>query len=170
MSYATKAATRIQPYAMPVRHMTAGETRLRETLAFERRQPPGQSYGISDLSSQFGITMRALRFYESKGLLQPTRQGQQRFYSEQDRIRLALILKGKQLGFTLAEIREIVAQTGESGGEELRMSVERVQEQIAHLEEQHRSIDTALAELRRRLYLMSDVDSEDANLDAFEED
>lgn len=76
-------------------------------------------YGISDLAAEFAVTPRTIRFYEDEGLLAPERRGQARVYHPRDRIRLMLILRGKRLGFTLAEIREIIdmydAEPGERG-------------------------------------------------------
>ena len=67
------------------------------------------AFTIGELSREFGVTLRALRFYENKGLISPQREGLSRLYSEGDRTRLALILKGKKLGFTLGEIRQMIA-------------------------------------------------------------
>src|SRR5690242_9080467 len=93
----------------------------------------GDVYTIGDLSREFGVTLRALRFYEDKGLLSPAREGLTRLYSAKDREHLKLILKGKRLGFTLVEISDMIAK--ESGAEpRLAMSAETVREQIAHLE------------------------------------
>ncbi len=60
-------------------------------------------YSISDLSKEFDITTRSIRFYEDQGLLSPTRKGQTRIYNQRDKVRLKLILRGKRLGFSLAE-------------------------------------------------------------------
>ena len=65
-------------------------------------------YSIQNLAGQFGVTPRTLRFYESKGLLAPVKRGQTRIYSERDRTRLLLTLRGKKLGFSLEECREII--------------------------------------------------------------
>lgn len=67
-----------------------------------------QSYTITDLSEEFGVTARALRFYEDEGLISPERQGLARIYSRRDRARLAWILRGKRVGFSLTEIREMI--------------------------------------------------------------
>ena len=67
------------------------------------------AFTIGELSREFGVTLRALRFYENKGLISPHRDGLNRLYSQGDRTRLALILKGKKLGFTLGEIRQMIA-------------------------------------------------------------
>lgn len=107
----------------------------------------GVVFTIGDLSREFGITLRALRFYEDKGLISPRRDGMTRLYSESDRKRLAVILKGKHLGFTLAEIRALVA-AHEGGESELSLSRDRCLSQIAQLERQRGEIDTAIAELK----------------------
>ncbi|MBC7192557.1 MerR family DNA-binding transcriptional regulator [Marinobacter sp.] len=67
-----------------------------------------QTYSISELSREFDITTRTIRFYEEADMLQPERQGQARVYSDRDRIKLKLILRGKRLGFSLAESRELI--------------------------------------------------------------
>lgn len=109
-----------------------------------------QEYLISDLSKEFGVTLRALRFYEDRGLISPKRIGTMRIYSGKDRARLAVILKGKQLGFTLTEIQEMLAPSDRGGqpGIDLKLSLEKVDEQIAHLEAQRKEIDLAIDELR----------------------
>lgn len=67
-----------------------------------------RSYSISDLAREFDITTRTIRFYEEAGMIQPQRDGQSRIYSDQDRVKLKLILRGKRLGFSLAESRELI--------------------------------------------------------------
>ena len=67
-----------------------------------------RTYSIRQLCREFGATARALRFYEDKGLLDPARKGQTRVYSSRDRARLKLILRGRRIGFTLAEILEVI--------------------------------------------------------------
>ena len=67
-----------------------------------------QTFTISDLAREFEVTPRTIRHYEDEGLLSPRRQGQRRIYSPRDRVTLALILRGKRLGFSLAEAREII--------------------------------------------------------------
>lgn len=107
---------------------------------------------IGDVARQFGLTLRALRFYEDKGLLSPRREGLARLYSAADRVRLQLILKGKRLGFTLAEISEMVEahERNDAGpDQQLKLSREKCMEQIAHLEQQKREIEEAIVELKR---------------------
>src|SRR5215212_11777738 len=75
---------------------------------FEEAESSGKHYSISDLCEEFGVTPRALRFYEDEGLISPRRQGLSRIYGWRDRARLAWILRGKRVGFSLAEIREMI--------------------------------------------------------------
>lgn len=109
-----------------------------------------REYLISDLAREFGVTLRTLRFYEDRGLLSPRREGTARIYSARDRARLSVILKGKQLGFTLAEIQEMLAADGGKGATavDLKLSLDKVDEQIAHLESQKAEIEEAIRELR----------------------
>ena len=107
-------------------------------------------YSINELAREFSLTHRALRFYESRGLLSPEREGRRRIFSREDRDRLALIIKGKKLGFTLTEISEMVeAQSGRATQHGLKLTSEKCREQIAHFERQIAEANEALAELRR---------------------
>ena len=112
------------------------------------------TYLIGDLAKEFGVTLRALRFYQDRGLLSPRREGSTRIYSADDRARLARILAAKKLGFTLSEVRAMLAKdAGAAGaaGAELPLTEEQIETQIAHLERQKEEIAEALAELRARL-------------------
>jgi DNA-binding transcriptional MerR regulator len=114
-------------------------------------------FSINELAGEFSLTHRALRFYESRGLLNPRRDGRRRIYSREDRDRLTLILKGKKLGFTLTEISEMVeAQAGRATQHGLKLTAEKCREQIAHFERQVVEATEALAELRR-IHLLFDV-------------
>ena len=107
-------------------------------------------FTIGELSREFGVTLRALRFYENKGLISPHRDGLNRLYSQGDRTRLALILKGKKLGFTLGEIRQMIAAEENAGDRDaLTFSREKCLEQIQLLERQKAEIEEGLAELHR---------------------
>jgi DNA-binding transcriptional MerR regulator len=107
-------------------------------------------FTITELAKEFGLTHRALRFYDSRGLLSPQREGRRRIFTRADRDPLVLILKGKKLGFTLAEIsRMIEAQSGQANEQALRLSAAKCLEQIAFFERQMREAAEALAELRR---------------------
>ena len=107
------------------------------------------TYTISDLAKEFGVTTRTIRFYEAEGMISPTRDGQRRIFSGRDRTRLKLILRGKRIGFTLAEIREIVDMYDSAPGEagQLRHLIERIETQRAELEARRAVIDTTLADL-----------------------
>lgn len=103
---------------------------------------------IGDLAREFGVTLRALRFYEDKGLLSPRREGLARLYSPADRERLTVILKGKRLGFTLAEIRSLVAAHEGQAGRDLALTRDRCLAQLTQLERQRAEIEAAITELR----------------------
>ena len=108
------------------------------------------AFTIGELSREFGVTLRALRFYENKGLISPHRDGLSRLYSQGDRTRLALILKGKKLGFTLGEIRQMIAAEENSADHDaLTLSREKCLEQIELLQRQKAEIEEGLSELHR---------------------
>jgi DNA-binding transcriptional MerR regulator len=107
-------------------------------------------FTIGELAREFGVTLRALRFYENKGFIAPRREKNVRLYSEKDRARISAILAGKKLGFTLAEIRTMIGDgDGARSAERLRLSKEKCLEQIHMLEKQQLTIKDALAELWR---------------------
>src|SRR6266567_972516 len=108
------------------------------------------AFTIGELSREFGVTLRALRFYENKGLISPHRDGLNRLYSQGDRTRLALILKGKKLGFTLGEIRQMIAAEETSTDRDaLSLSREKCLEQIDLLQRQKAEIEEGLRELHQ---------------------
>jgi DNA-binding transcriptional MerR regulator len=115
-----------------------------------RRSDRPKTYTIGDLAREFGVTLRTLRFYEDRGLLSPRREGTARIYDARDRARLSVILKGKQLGFTLTEIRAMLAEERgtETPAANLNLSLTQIDDQIAHLEQQKADIEEALAELK----------------------
>ncbi len=110
-----------------------------------------RTFTISELAREFGVTPRALRFYEDKDLLHPARDGMNRVYSVRDRARLKLIVRGKSVGLPLADIREILDLYDLEDGQRAQMltSLEKFRKQAAELETQRRDIDTALDELRK---------------------
>jgi DNA-binding transcriptional MerR regulator len=107
------------------------------------------TYSIGDLARKFDVTLRTLRFYESRGLLSPSRQGHHRRYGRRDADRLTVILKAKKLGFTLTEIREMIAADGGAASRHaFRLSRKKCLEQIALFERKLAETEEALAELR----------------------
>lgn len=108
-----------------------------------------QHFSISDLAREFGVTTRAIRFYEDKGLLNPARKGLKRLYSRRDRARLKLILRGKRLAFTLDETRELFELYDRAQGEERQLEhyLRIVADKRARLLQQRQDIEAALAEL-----------------------
>ena len=108
---------------------------------------PGGST-IAELAHEAGVAVRALRFYQSKGLL-PRREGQAALFSQDDRNSVDFILRGKRLGFTLAEIREMLEARARGVVGSLPVTRKKCSEQIKLLEQQRNDIDRALAELRQ---------------------
>lgn len=99
---------------------------------------PDRNHRISELATEFGITTRTIRFYEEKGLLAPSRSGQQRIYSATDRVRLKLILRGKRLGFTLEESRDLIDMYDPAHGnvEQLQSLIQKIEHKEALLQRQ----------------------------------
>lgn len=108
-----------------------------------------RTYTISELAREFGVTPRALRFYEDKDMLHPARDGMMRLYSNRDRARLTIIVRLKRLGLPLADIREILDLYALNDGKraQTRMMLEKFRKQARELEVQRQDIDTALTEL-----------------------
>lgn len=108
-----------------------------------------EQFSISDLSAEFGVTARALRFYEDEGLIAPARQGLNRIYSRRDRARLAWIVRAKNVGFSLGEIKELIDlyDLGDGRVEQRRVTVNRCRERIDQMKRQRADIDAAIAEL-----------------------
>ena len=105
---------------------------------------------IGEVARMFGVTLRALRFYEDRGLIKPMRVGALRLYDPRARERLRIILKGKMLGFTLSEIRQLVASSESvDSHQELALAPEQIRTQLVALEQRRAQLDEAIAELRR---------------------
>ena len=108
-----------------------------------------RTWSIAELAAEYDVTLRTIRFYEDRGLISPERRGTTRVYHPRDRVRLALILRGKRLGFTLDEIATIVdmydAEPGEEG--QLVYLLEQIERRRAELEQRRRDIDETLTEL-----------------------
>jgi DNA-binding transcriptional MerR regulator len=120
--------------------------------------PPARStYTIGDLAQEFGVTLRTLRFYEDKNLITPRRQGMTRLYSRRDRARLKLVLLGKRVGFSLAEIAEMIDFYDLRDGQvsQLKVAAAKFARQIELLRQQKRDIEQAIQELTRTVDIVS---------------
>ena len=109
----------------------------------------GKTYSISDLAREFGVTTRTIRFYEEKGLVNPLREGQKRLYSNADRVRIKLILRGKRIGMTLRECVDFIDMYDpeHNNADQLRSLIEDVKSRRAQLLQQRQDLDAMLAGL-----------------------
>ncbi|MCP8884747.1 MerR family DNA-binding transcriptional regulator [Devosia sp. XJ19-1] len=105
-------------------------------------------FSIAELASEFGISTRAIRFYESKGLLAPERVGATRIFRKRDRARLILILRGKRLGFTLRDISDYLSLYDADRAQQVNLLAGKVDERLALLERQRDDLETTINELR----------------------
>lgn len=126
---------------------------------------------IGELSKEFAVTARALRFYEDKGLIQPQREGLNRLYSSRDRARLQLILRGKRVGLTLVEIREILDlyQLGGSQRAQMQLSLDKFRKQLTLLKAQREDLEGAIGTLEERIgWLVAQLARDPAEVQAAE--
>ena len=105
-------------------------------------------FAIADLAKEFGISTRAIRFYEAKGLLAPERVGATRVFRRRDRARLILILRGKRLGFSLRDISDYLSLYDADRSLQVNLLMDKVDERLASLERQRDDLETTIAELR----------------------
>ena len=122
------------------------------------RSSSGKRYSIGDMCEDFAVTARALRFYEDEGLIGPERRGTARFYSDRDRARLTWILRGKRVGFSLAEIRELLDlyDVGDHQHTQMLETRERCRERVASLKRQRIDIDATIDELQSFCKMLDD--------------
>jgi DNA-binding transcriptional MerR regulator len=112
----------------------------------------GRTYTIRQLTKEFSVSARTLRFYEEENLISPTRRGQTRIYSARDRARVILILRGRRMGFSLSEIREYLdLYNPESDLKQLLLMKKKFEERIKAFERQKQDIDATVSELRNTL-------------------
>jgi DNA-binding transcriptional MerR regulator len=108
-----------------------------------------EAFTISDLAREFGVTTRTIRFYEDQGLLTPAREGRNRIYSKRDRVRLKLTLRGKRLGFSLGEVRELfdLYDSARDEAAQLNHCLVILEKRRAQLQQQKEDIDALLGEI-----------------------
>jgi DNA-binding transcriptional MerR regulator len=119
-------------------------------------------YSVTELANDLGITPRAIRFYETKGLIKPQRVGANRVYTYRDRARMQLILRGKRLGFTLADIKEYLDMydIDPSKAQQVKLLLEKVERRIDELEQQREDLVTTLTELEEmRLECIANIEA-----------
>lgn len=115
-----------------------------------------RTYSITELCKEFEVTPRTLRFYEQKGLLSPARRGWTRLFSYRDRARLKLILRGKKVGFSLEEIKELLDLYSLRDGQltQLRVASTKMRERLEALEVQRVELDEAILDLHRTVEIV----------------
>jgi DNA-binding transcriptional MerR regulator len=113
------------------------------------RSSNGREWTIAQIAEEFGVTHRTVRYYEDQGLIAPERRGTQRVFHPRDRVRLALVLRGRRIGFDLEKIRRIVDMYDQSPGEvgQLQFLLDEIAARRSELEQRRADIEQTLAEL-----------------------
>lgn len=126
-------------------------------------RPDRDSFSITELCEEFAVTARALRFYEDEGLIAPQRRGTQRVYSQRDRARLAWILRGKRVGFSLSAIREMIDlyDLGDGRRHQRAVALQNCRDRVALLTAQKQDIDAAVAELETFIAVLEAGEAQD---------
>ncbi|MEQ7922668.1 MerR family DNA-binding transcriptional regulator [Xanthomonas sp. WHRI 1810A] len=131
-----------------------------------------QTYSISDLARELDITTRTIRFYEEQGMLTPERRGTERIYTGRDKVTLRLILRGKRIGFSLAECRELIGLYDPEGGNQLQLNTmlgkinerrTQLEQQLLDIQQMQLELDTA--EERCKQALLKAVTDQPVNAD-----
>lgn len=120
------------------------------------------SYSIADLAREFSVTPRTLRYYEDQGLLSPDRKGQNRFYSGTDRVRLAWILRGKRVGFSIAEIQEMLSlyDVGDNRITQRKVTLDKCRKRLTALETQREDLNATIDELSNFCSLLETMEQD----------
>ena len=141
--------TRLRTFRTSVQIDVDVNVKLANTYLMTHNLATDTEYTIRQLSERFDVTPRTLRFYEQKGLLKPKRRGSVRLYTAADRARLSLILRGRRVGFSLEDIRDMleIESLDSRSRDQMARALERFRDRISVLEQQRDDIDDALAEL-----------------------
>ncbi|MER8372253.1 MerR family DNA-binding transcriptional regulator [Mesorhizobium sp. M1406] len=126
--------------------ISAGETAANTNMSVEAGE---DLVRIGEMAKKYGVTLRTLRFYEDKGLLNPRRDGSTRLYTRRDKARLKLILLGRKVGFSLRDVKQMMDLYDPTGSntKQLRLALDKSEKQLARLQKQRALIDDAINEL-----------------------